>query len=191
MWVNLIGSALYWNPTRPIYNQEGHYNVVSGTYLNPVQLLDSYTDYTDTNKLVGSVNTTLNLGSHFKYNAVFGIESSNSARKNQLLPSIEIEGDQFYATVPGSDPVITKYGTAAIQSLSNFNRTFEHNLTYTNTFGDNFSLNGLIGYSNYSYLASGYSLSGKGYDAAQTNLIDNIEGGLQNEFRASSFKKYR
>jgi iron complex outermembrane receptor protein len=28
----------------------------------------------------------------------------------------------------------------------------------------------------------------KGYDSAQTNLIDNIEGGLQNEFRVSSFR---
>lgn len=185
---NVIGSALYWNPTRPIYNADGHYNVVSETYLNPVQLLDSYKDYTNTSKLLGSINAVLNLGSHFKYNFLFGIETSASTRKSQILPTMQIQGEAFFGTVPGSDPAVTKYGTASIQGLNNFNKTFENNINYTNKFSDNFNLNALVGYSYYYYLASGFVTSGKGYDLAQTNLIDNIEGGLQNEFRSSSFK---
>jgi iron complex outermembrane receptor protein len=37
---NIIGTALYWNPTSPIYNTEEI--TVSNTFLNPVELLDSY-----------------------------------------------------------------------------------------------------------------------------------------------------
>jgi TonB-linked SusC/RagA family outer membrane protein len=182
---NLIGTALYWNPTLPIYNTNGTYNVVSNTYLNPVQLLNAYKDYTNTNKVLGSINTTWKINSHLKYQFLFGIEGSNSSRKSQLLPTIDIL-NVAQAAVPGSTEV--KHGQASINSQNKFNKTFEHTLNYNNDFGDNFNLDALVGYSYYDYNADGNFSSGKGYDMAQTNLIDNIEGGLQNEFRVSSYR---
>jgi iron complex outermembrane receptor protein len=187
---NLIGTALYWNPTLPIYNTDGSYNVISTSYLNPVQLLDAYKDYTNTNKLLGSINTTWKINSHLKYQFLFGIESSTSTRKTQLLPSIQIL-NTAQAVVPkasDSDPTITKYGQAAIANQNKFNKTFEHTLNYNNDISDNFNLDALVGYSYYDYTADGNQSSGIGYDASQTNLIDNIEGGLQNEFRVSSYR---
>ena len=190
---NLIGTALYWNPTLPIYNTDGTYNVISTSYLNPVQLLNSYNDYTNTNKLLGSINTTWKINSHLKYQFLFGVESSTSTRKTQLLPSIQIL-NTAQAVVPGTgtdpvtNPAITKYGQAAIASQNKFNKTFEHTLNYNNDFGDNFNLDALVGYSYYDYTADGIQSSGIGYDSAQTNLIDNIEGGLQNEYRVSSYR---
>jgi iron complex outermembrane receptor protein len=187
---NLIGTALYWNPTLPIYNTDGSYNVISTSYLNPVQLLDAYKDYTNTNKLLGSINTTWKINSKLKYQFLFGVESSNSSRKTQLLPSIQIL-NTAQAVVPKakeSDPTITKYGQAAIANQNKFNKTFEHTLNYNNDFSDNFNLDALVGYSYYDYTADGNQSSGIGYDASQTNLIDNIEGGLQNEFRVSSYR---
>ncbi|MDI5948837.1 SusC/RagA family TonB-linked outer membrane protein [Flavobacterium yafengii] len=183
---NVIGTALYWNPTLPIYNANGSYNVVGDDYLNPVQLLNSYTDYTNTNKLLGSINTTWKINSKLKYQFLFGIESSTSSRKSQLLPTMEISGAAFQATVPGSTEV--KFGTAFINNQNKFNKTFEHTLNYNNDFGDNFNLDALVGYSYYDYTADGNFASGKGYDVNQTNLIDNIEGGLQNEYRVSSYR---
>ena len=183
---NVIGTALYWNPTLPIRNANGSYNVVGDDYLNPVQLLDSYTDYTNTNKLLGSINSTWKITSKLKYQFLFGVETSNSSRKSQLLPTMEISGNQFSATVPGTSEV--KYGVANINNQNKFNKTFEHTLNYNNDFGDNFNLDALIGYSYYDYNADGNSSSGKGYDVNQVNLIDNIEGGLQNEFRVSSYR---
>lgn len=187
---NLIGTALYWNPTLPIYNADGTYNVVSTSYLNPVQLLNSYNDYTNTNKLLGSINTTWKINSKLKYQFLFGVESSTSTRKTELLPTIQIL-NTAQAVVPkakDSDPTITKYGQAAIANQNKFNKTFEHTLNYNNDFGDNFNLDALVGYSYYDYNADGNQSSGIGYDASQTNLIDNIEGGLQNEFRVSSYR---
>jgi iron complex outermembrane receptor protein len=182
---NIIGSALYWNPTIPIYKTDGSYNVVSNTFLNPVQLLDSYKDFTNTNKFLGSINTTWKINSHLKYQFLFGIESSTSSRKSQLLPTIDIQ-NVAQATVPGSTEV--KRGQASINAQNKFNKTFEHTLNYNNDFGDNFNLDALVGYSYYDYTADGNVAIGKGYDIAQTNLIDNIEGGLQNEFRAYSYR---
>jgi len=182
---SLIGSALYWNPTLPIYNADGSYNVISSSYLNPVQLLNSYKDFTNTNKLLGSINTTWKINSHLKYQFLFGVESSTSTRKTELLPSIQIL-NTAQAVDPNSGE--TKFGQAAIANQSKFNKTFEHTLNYNNDLSDNFNLDALVGYSYYDYTAEGYQSSGIGYDSSQTNLIDNIEGGLQNEFRVSSYR---
>jgi iron complex outermembrane receptor protein len=182
---NIIGTALYWNPTLPIYKADGSYNSISNTYLNPVELLNSYKDYTNTNKLLGSINTTLKITSKLKYQFLFGIESSTSTRKSQLLPTMRIL-DVATAAVPGSTDV--KYGQANIASQNKFNKTFEHTLNYNNDFGNNINLDALVGYSYYDYNADGSGSRGRGYDNAQTNLIDNIQGGLQNEFRVGSYR---
>ena len=182
---NIIGTALYWNPTLPIYKADGTYNVVSNTYLNPVQLLDSYKDYTNTNKFLGSINTTWKITSKLKYQFLFGIESSTSSRKSQLLPTMDIQ-NVAQAAVPGSTDV--KRGQASINAQNKFNKTFEHTLNYNNDFGNNLNLDALVGYSYYDYNADGNTSIGKGYDSNQTNLIDNIEGGLQNEFRVYSYR---
>jgi TonB-linked SusC/RagA family outer membrane protein len=182
---NIIGTALYWNPTSPIYTADGDYNTVSNTFLNPVELLDAYNDFTNTNKFLGSINTTWKITSKLKYQFLVGVESSTSSRKSQLLPSMDIQ-NVAQAGVPGSTDV--KRGQASINIQNRFNKTFEHTLNYNNDLSDNFNLDALVGYSYYDYTADGSFASGKGYDSAQTNLIDNIEGGLQNEFRVSSFR---
>lgn len=183
---NVIGSALYWNPTSPIYNTDGTYNVISNTFLNPVQLLNSYKDYTNTSKLFGSIGTTWKISNHFSYKFLFGIESSISSRKSQLLPTINIQGDAFQASVPNSTEV--KRGVATISNQNKFNRTFEHTLNYNKDFSDYFTMDALLGYSYYDYNADGNRSGGKGYNDAQTNLIDNIEGALVREYRVSAYR---
>jgi len=180
---NAIGTALYWNPTLPIYNANGSYKVINDTYLNPVQLINSYTDYTNTSKLLGSINTTWKITSHLKYQFLFGIETSNSSRKSQLLPTMSIQG-VAQAFIPGT--TTNAYGQASINNVDKFNRTFEHTLNYNNDFGQHFNLDALVGYSYYDYNYSGSYAMGKGFNQDQTNLIDNIEGGLQNEYRVST-----
>ncbi|WP_244199254.1 SusC/RagA family TonB-linked outer membrane protein [Flavobacterium psychrolimnae] len=182
---NLMGAALYWNPTLPIYAPDGSYTFVGNDYLNPVQLLDAYKDYTNTNKLLASINTTWKINSKLKYQFLFGVESSNSSRKSQLLPTIQITN-----VAQATDPLtsVTKFGQASISNLNKFNRTFEHTLNYNNDFSDNFNLDALVGYSYYDYTVDGSTAIGKGYSPLQTNLIDNIEGGIRSEFRVNSFR---
>lgn len=190
---NLIGSALYWNPTLPIHNADGSYysfgnggpqGPVDDDYLNPVQLLNSYKDFTNTQKFLANITSTYKFNSHLSYKFLFGIETSNSVRKQQLLPSIHIKD---IAQATASDGV-KRYGMANIYNQSKFNRTFEHTLNYNNKFGENFDFDALVGYSYYDYNADGYFTGAKGFNAAQTNLIDNIEGGSDNAFRADSYR---
>jgi TonB-dependent starch-binding outer membrane protein SusC len=182
---NLIGSALYWNPTLSIYKPDGSYTFVGEEYLNPVQLLNSYNDYTNTQKLIGSINTTLKISNSLKYNFVFGVEQSNSNRKRQFLPTIRINSNDLKAT-DAANGGVQKFGFAQISGISKFNKTFEHNLTFNKDVSTNFNLNAVVGYSYYSYDYEGNVASGVGYDSKQTNLIDNIEGGVAVRNKVSS-----
>jgi iron complex outermembrane receptor protein len=189
---NLIGAAMYWNPTDKLTNTDGSYNMspnggtgINNSFLNPALLSDAYTDYTSTNKLLASIKSTLKINDNLNYQFLFGVETSNSTRKSQLSPGIQIQ-NVAQATPTGSS--VVKYGQAGVTQIERLNRTFEHTLNYNKTFNDNFIFDALAGYSYYDYTASGSNFSAKGFDPKQTNLIDNIEGGLQNEFRASSFR---
>lgn len=187
---NLIGAAMYWNPTDRLYNTDGSYNVRpngattdSDTFLNPALLLDAYDDHTNTNKLLASIKSTLKINDNLNYQFLFGVETSISARKFQLAPTIHIQ-NVAQATEGG----VTKYGQANISNIEKFNKTFEHTLNYNKTFNDNFVMDALLGFSYYQYNANGNYTSGKGFDPKQTNLVDNIQGGILTEYRASSWK---
>ena len=205
---NQIASALYWNPTNPIYDNspDGYFNpgyvadnpstpaneYVYGAenYLNPVQLLDSYTDYTNTHKILGSLTANVKLTKSLKYTLQFGVETSVSTRKSQLLPSIRIQ-DISRATFNG----VTYYGQATVSSINKFNTTLEQYLTYDKVINDNFKINVVGGFSYYNYNFDAYNTTAKGFNPAQTNLIDNMQGGISysggsgdNNWRTNSFR---
>ena len=185
---NLLASALYWNPTNPVYDNspDGYFNpgyiaasgTNPGTYgaenlLNPVQLLDAYSDNTQTNRLFGSINSTLKLSSNLKFNFVFGVDNSNSSRRSQLLPTIRIE-NQARITLAG----VEYFGQADIVNVNRFGKTFENYFTYDKEFSKNFTLNAVAGYSYYSYDFNQNSMTAKGFAPEQTLLVDNIQGGI-------------
>jgi TonB-dependent starch-binding outer membrane protein SusC len=180
---NVIASALYWNPTQNTTNGAGGYAFVSDTYLNPNQLLDGYSDKAKTNKLIGSIATTVKITNKLKYKFLFGIENSTSARKNQLVPTVNVNG-----ITNSAGGVITNGGFAQIQNQDNFNKTFEHTLNYNNDISTNFNLDLIGGYSYYDYNASGNSIYAKNFNPTQVNLVDNIEGVIGNNVVLGSFK---
>jgi TonB-dependent starch-binding outer membrane protein SusC len=180
---NIIASALYWNPTLNTTNPAGGYTFVSDTYLNPKQLLDGYSDRAKTNKLIGSLGATLKITNKLKYKFLLGVENSNSTRKNQLLPTVNVNG-----ITNSSGGVITNGGFAQIQNQDNFNKTFEHTLNYNNDISTNFNLDVVAGYSYYDYNANGNSIFAKNFNPTQINLVDNIEGVIGNNIVLGSYK---
>ncbi len=170
---NVVAAALYWNPSSSARNVDGSYNVIGDDYLNPVQLLDSYKDFTNTSRILASINTTVKLAPNLKYQFLLAFDNSNSSRKSQLLPTIKIR-DAARATFEG----VEYYGQADIINVNKFNRTFEHTLDYNKDFSDNFNLDVVAGYSYYDYNYDMNSSTAKGFNPNQTNLIDNIQGGV-------------
>lgn len=170
---NVVAAALYWNPSSSVRKADGSYNVIGDDYLNPVQLLDSYKDFTNTSRILASINTTVKITPNLKYQFLLAFDNSNSTRKSQLLPSMKIR-DAARATFDG----VEYYGQADIINVNKFNRTFEHTLNYNKDFSDNFNLDVVAGYSYYDYNYDMNSSTAKGFNPNQTNLIDNIQGGV-------------
>lgn len=178
---NLMGAALYWNPTRPLKDENGEFTFVSDTYINPQELLESYEDQTSTTKILGSISPTVNLSDNLKYKFVYGIEYSTSRREIEQLPSLNIQGSRGETT--GGDDA---GGRANIFNLEQINQTFENLLTYDLNLNENFSANILLGFSYYKYEFASSTTLARLFPLAQIALIDNLEGGRNQEFRANS-----
>ena len=184
---NLLSAALYWNPTRSVYDptQPGGYTRVSGDYLNPVHLINSFSNNGDLSKLLGSLTTTVKLTNSLKYNMVVGIETSNSSVKQQATPDLNI---QDFATATNPADLKTYRGQATVSNDQRVNKTIEHNLTFTKDITKDINLNAIVGYSFYNYASNGTYVSAKGFAATQANLLENMEGGIPTETRTGSYK---
>lgn len=184
---DLISSSLYWNPTRSVYDatQPGGFTRVSGDYINPVHILNSYSNNGDLSKFLGSITTTLKITKDLKYTMVFGMETSNSTVKQQALPDLNI---QDFATATNPADLKTYRGQGVISYDQRVNKTIEHNFNYTKDITSNINLNAVAGYSYYNYNSNGNFVSAKGFPATQTNLLDNMEGGIPTETRTGSYK---
>ena len=184
---NLLSAALYWNPTRSVYDptQPGGFTRVSGDYLNPVHLMNSFSNNGDLSKLLGSLTTTVKLTNSLKYNMVVGIETSNSSVKQQATPDLNI---QDFATATNPADLKTYRGQATVSNDQRVNKTIEHNLTFTKDITKDINLNAIVGYSFYNYASNGTYVSAKGFAATQANLLENMEGGIPTETRTGSYK---
>jgi iron complex outermembrane receptor protein len=184
---NLLSAALYWNPTRSVYDETkpGGYTRVSGDYINPVHLMNSFSNNGDLSKFLGSLTTNVKLTNSLKYTMVVGFETSNSVVKQQATPDLDIQ-DFARATNPSD---LKEYrGQATVAMDQRVNKTIEHNLTYTKDITKNINLNAIAGYSFYNYSSNGNYVSAKGFAATQSNLLDNMEGGIPTETRNGSYK---
>jgi len=184
---NLLSAAMYWNPTRSVYDatQPGGYTRVSGDYLNPVHLMNSFSNNGDLSKFLGSITSTVKITKDLKYTMVVGMETSNSTVKQQATPDLNI---QDFATATNPADLKTYRGQATVSNDQRINKTIEHNLTYTKDITKNINLNAIVGYSFYNYISNGNYVSAKGFAATQSDLLDNMTGGIPTETRNSSYK---
>jgi iron complex outermembrane receptor protein len=112
--------------TDRLNNADGSFNVRpngstsdSNTFLNPAKLSKTYTDYTNTNKLLASIKSTLKITNDLNYQFLFGVETSNSARKFQLDPTMSIQ-NVAQATQQGTGEL--KFGQAGINQIESLTK---------------------------------------------------------------------
>ena len=184
---NLLSAAVWWNPTRSPYDatQPGGFTRVSGDYLNPLHLLNSFSNNGDLSKLLGSITATVKFTDNLKYNLVVGMETSNSTVKQEATPDLNI---QDFATATNPADLKIYRGQATVANDQRVNKTVEHNLTFTKDITKDINLNAIAGYSFYNYRSNGNFVSAKGFAASQANLLDNMEGGIPTETRNGSYK---
>lgn len=144
---NLMTNALTLNPTYPIYNSDGSFfDTPSG--MNPLAILDLYTDFTKTNRTLGSIGASLKLLKNLEYKVNVGVDYSTASRSTQLV-------GHNYTYIP------TKEGRLSIYNNENKNYLIENYIDYKYEQGEHsLSLLGGASYQKIYIRNYGFSING-------------------------------
>jgi TonB-dependent starch-binding outer membrane protein SusC len=161
---DLLISALKWNPTRSFYNPDGSYVFVSNNQRNPLDLLDNYTDFTETNRILGNFSANYKITKELDYKVNIGVDFSNSNRGTGLSKLL------------GIDSARNRNGIAAKSNITRSNYLIEHTLNYNTSLSSVLKISALAGYSFQKFENKGNTVVGSGFGSItdQNFYINNI-----------------
>lgn len=173
---DLIISALKWNPTLSLYNPDGSLTIAENSEFNknPQNLLQYYTDRTETIRVLGNMAATVNIAKGLDYKVSLGVDYSDSNRG--VGYSSLIEANRI------SNPNTPGMGGAASKStVIRSNYVIENTLNYNTDLSDKFKLNALVGYSFQKFENKGNTFIGTGFGkyTDQNYYLKNITAARQ------------
>lgn len=162
----LIASAVGFNPTLPVYNEDGTFflNPKLPNVPNPVSLLE-ITDKTLKDRLLGSVFVEAEILKGLKLKANFGVDRRFQKRSNYLPKGTKWGG--------------SANGKASISEVDNTDYLMDLTANYLRQFGKH-NLNMLVGYSYQKFTEEGFSAGNEDF------IIDSF---LYHNLGAGNFSK--
>jgi TonB-dependent starch-binding outer membrane protein SusC len=173
---NVLEQMINRLPVSPVRNENGEYheNLSTGSYFNPMALIEHGTDETKYTTIVGAVNTELTLPFGFKYHLSLSYQNENSLHGEAYdsYYSGTYGGANFYTN---PDPPAVQYllsfgtnGTALRNTYQTTRKILESYVSWDKEFGDH-NLSAVLGYSYQD------SQVGDGFQVTSTNFAsDNI-----------------
>ena len=146
---SLIGAALTFNPTYPIFNADGTYFDPGDGNRNPVQMLNYFQDKDDINRFLTNVSGSYEILKGLTYKATFGYDNSKSERFGYADPRLgtgAYGGNTEIRRVNFGNPIFGN-GRANGQYLDLKSTVIEHTLNYVKDFKGEQTLEVLGGYS--------------------------------------------
>ncbi|AMR29746.1 SusC/RagA family TonB-linked outer membrane protein [Hymenobacter psoromatis] len=146
---SLIGQALQWNPTNPLYNADGTPNSVQGSTVNPVAQLQYYDDNSRVTTALASISPYYKFTDWLTYRLLVSANYSTGIRRTSIgsqLPFPDYQGFG-YASI-ATNELLTQQLTQTL----NFNRNVTSDL----------SVNALLGYEYQQFNFSTTQLAGLG-----------------------------
>jgi iron complex outermembrane receptor protein len=145
---SLMGAAIIFNPTYPVYNPDGSfYDPLDGNR-NPVEMLTYFSDKGTYNRLLGNVSGSYTIIPGLTYKATFGYDDAKDDRLSFADPRLGTNAFGGSTNVFGKDlsNPIHGNGRGVKQNLDLKSILVEHTLTYDKSF-TNQDLNAVVGYS--------------------------------------------
>lgn len=159
---DLVSSALKWNPTLSLFNPDGSFRQPSDNQRNPLALIDFYKDLTETTRIFTNFGAKVEIFKGLSYQLSVGVDHSKSDRRTAISRKLNTN-----ATIDR--------GIATISSVTANSITFENTITWDKSFGDNYKLNLLGGYSYQLFEKRGNTMTGQDFDITDPNtMIKNI-----------------
>jgi iron complex outermembrane receptor protein len=145
---SLIGTALQWNPTHPLYQQDGSIwvnNQLGATTINPMALLAAQDDISNVVTILGSISPYYKILNNLEYRFLYSINNSVGNRKSEIRNWLNLTGNQGWA-----------------QNIDNksVNQQITHTLTWTPKISNSLNLNTVVGYEYLKFDNTGHGMIG-------------------------------
>ena len=145
---SLIGQALQWNPTHPLYKTDGSVwvnNNLGATTVNPMAMLDAHDDVSNLSTILASISPSYKILNNLEYRMLYSVNYGAGERKSEIRNWLNLTGN---------------LGWAQIANNRSLNQQLTHTLTYSPKLTDNLSLNAVIGYEYLKYDFRGNGMTG-------------------------------
>ena len=161
---SLMGAAITFNPTYPVYNADGTFYDPGDGNRNPAEMLAYFNDNDKNNRLLTNVSGSYEIVKGLVYKATFGYDNSTSERLSFADPRLGSNAYGGTNNVFGKDlgNGIQGNGRGVKQNLDLTSILVEHTLTFDKSF-HNQVLNAVAGYS---------------YQSTETNYKGKVGWGL-------------
>ena len=145
---SLIGAAISFNPTYPVYNTNGLFYDPGDGNRNPAMMLAYFDDRDNIDRFLTNVSGSYKLFNSLTYKATFGYDNSKSLRKSFADPRLTsaFGGTTNVNGIDYGNP-ITGNGRAVYQDLDLNSLLVEHTLTYDKSMTNGHTINAVAGYS--------------------------------------------
>lgn len=162
---SLLGAAITFNPTYPVFNADGTYFDPKDANRNPAEMLAYFNDNDKNNRLLTNVSGSYEIAKGLVYKATFGYDNSTSEKLSFFDPRLSNNAFGGTDNVFGKDlgNQIQGNGKGIKRNLDLKSILVEHTLTYDKSFNNNQVINAVVGYS---------------YQSTETNYKGKLGWGL-------------
>ncbi len=170
---SLIGAAIAFNPTFPVYDAQGYFYDPKDGNRNPVQMLNYFSDGDNINRYLMNLSAGYEIITGLTYKVTYGYDKSASLREAFSDPRLGANAFSGTSNVNGvnyENPIFGN-GRGLSQDLDVNANLFENTLTYDKSFG-NQDLNAVVGYSYQGTTYEGSSVVGWGLNTPVVTPTD-------------------
>ncbi len=159
---NLISSALQWNPTAPLTDQNGIYTYLGNGVPNPLQTLAAYNDVARVNTFLGNISATVKIIEGLEYKLLYSINQSNGSRATNIDGFV-----QGFAPIDGNGLGVNSQANLTSQIL-------DHTLNYHTQLSPDLTFDALAGFEYWKadFGNSNYSATGFNFNLNQNSLLN-------------------
>jgi iron complex outermembrane receptor protein len=173
---DLMGSAIYMNPSDPIYKSDGTYFQPAVDRLNPVAMLEYSDDYTNSFRGLLSLTAEYKLTNDLSFKTNFGHDKSKSTRR------------YAYSRLMNASNIIN-VGRAGIATIEVDNSLMENFFTYNKKMNEDINFDALLGYSYQSFNRRIATLDAAKFRIDDVGLMINNNSSAQTFAGNSSYQK--
>lgn len=168
---SIIGQALQWNPTHPLYNPDGSIWIVDpalgNTTINPLAMQAAYDDVSNVTTLLGYIAPSYKITDNLTYKMVFSINRGVGVRRAQTASFLNLQG-------------VENRGAANFSTNELTTQQYTHTLSYNKQVTSSVFLDALAGYEYLKFANKGVGVSALDFVTdyiPYTNILQNSSQG--------------